>query len=398
MERLAITSFLIEHRSRIQSANVFIVFNQNLSENNNETKIQLTPDAIIINTDQNKYQISVKSFFNINIKTLCNLIVKNNSMSFRFNTNENNFGLELLELKNDVSIDKDKNSIKINTNEDLMINCSNCKSNLTEKPVNIQRILELPSGGLDLNDWFCHKPHNLITNKTNNSSCFNEEEDGVTSKFQPKINDIFYSHFYVLMNQSAIDASKLRIKNQVMHCHRCLQYLGELPNSTSMKLWCENIRFNETTPFFEHLGAKSVISLIRDTINNFQIESSYLFLSSIIKVLFETKIPSSENVDAKMYLLIQIMDKNLDLFKLNQTSFMLEKTQSLKLMYHIININNVSDDQKDQETLKFWMNETSYELSFKVFNQFCKYLEGNSKFIPDFYRKNNLFYLSYIDI
>ena len=165
-----------------------------------------------------------------------------------------------------------------------------------------------------------------------------------------------------------------------------------------MKLWCENFRFNETTSFYEKLGTESVIHLIRDTINNFQIESTYLFLSSIIKILFETKIPNSENVGAKMYLLIQIMDKNLDLFKLNQTSFLLEKTQSLKLMYHTIDLNNMRDDHKDQDTLKFWMNETSYELSFKVFNQFCKYLDGNSKFIPDFYRKNNLFYLSYIDL
>ena len=191
MDRLAITSFLIEHRSRIQSANVFIIFNQNLSEKQNETKIQLTPDEIIISTAKKSYKISVKSFFNINIKTLCNLIVKNNAMSFRFNTNESKFGLEVLEL-NQIAIPIEKNQIQIKCNEDLMMSCSNCKSNLTDKPVNFQRILELPSGGLDLNDWFCHKPHTLITNKTDHSECFNEEVDGVVSKFQPKISDIFF--------------------------------------------------------------------------------------------------------------------------------------------------------------------------------------------------------------
>jgi hypothetical protein len=412
MEYLKLRSFLIEFRHRIQSANVFLTFNENLA-NNTKTKILLKVNEISISIDNQNYKIDINNFFNINIKSICNLIIKNNSISFRFNTNETNFDKELLKLNLQDTVEQPENSIsgsKINVicNDKYSLNCSNCKSNLAaldsedQNSVQFSRILELPSNGLDLNEWFCHKPHSLIVNDNRNSECISNEindchrHDAVSNLFKPKNCDLFYSNFYVLFNRDIIDASRVRQKRNYFYCKRCLNFLGEKTSNDSIKMWCENFCFNDQLPFYQNKNVfDNIIHLIKMQIAQ---SDAFLYLSSIVKIIFEAKVPKN---DSQLYLLIQIMDRNLDLYKLNLENFKLEQTKGIKIMYHCIAITPDDKDTDDLKTLNYWkkdMDSVVYEISSNIYHKFCKYLESNSKFIPDFYRKNNLFYLSYIDL
>lgn len=408
MENLKLRSFLIEFRHRIQSANVFLTFNEDLS-NNTETKIQLKVNKILIRIDSVEYKIDINSFFNINIQSICNLIIKNNSISFRFNTNDSKFDKEFLKLNLQDSVDQmekiSAKEINVQCNEDYSFNCSNCKSNLlVENVIKFSRILELPSPGLDLNDWFCHKPHSLIVNDNKNSECVNKEiidchkHETVSNLFKPKNCDLFYSNFYVLINRDIIDAKRLKEKKNYIYCKRCLNFLGEITSNDSVKFWCENFCFNDHLSFYQckNNDLDNIIDLIKSQTT--QTENTFFYLTSIVKIIFEAKLPKN---DTKLYLLIQIMDRNLDLYKLNMETFKLEQTKGLKIMYHCMAIEPNEEDTDDLKTLSYWrkdMDTVNHEISSYIYYKFCKYLESNSKFIPDFYRKNNLFYLSYIDL
>ena len=390
MEKLYIKSFVIEYRQRIQSGNCFICFNNALDKH--QTKVLLKSTEIVIQVDEDTRTIETKKFFDINIKSFHSLHVKDNFISFRFITaSEKQFDTEVLKLR-DTSIKFQSVKINVDSNEDVSISCSNCESCLTiDKKVNFKRILELPSSNLDVSEWFCHRhdDEKLFDDSTeikveSSTSCFNEK----TQQFQPKINDVFYAPFCLLMNSQVLDKNRLREKRNLVFCKRCLQLMGESSNGMA-KFWWDSVKFN-SKPFFD---VEKPIDLIKLVIKNHLACDGLVILAPIVKIIFESAFPTD---DKKVHIIIQVMDKNLQLLKLNLEDSQLKERASVKVMYLKLNPDNADDER----TLKYWQkdnNVTTFELSFKMFCALCEYLKEQSLLIPDVYRTNNCFQLSYIE-
>lgn len=392
MEKLRIKSFVIEHRSRIQAGNCFISSNSSLDKH--QTKVSLKSSEIVIQFDDHTQKIETKNFFTINIKSFHSLVVKDSFISFRFITaNETQFDTELLKAN---GTSNKFQSVKLNVNndkdnEDVSIRCSNCDSLLTiDKEVTLRRILELPSSNLDVSDWFCHRHGDgkIFTdpsgaNDESSTACFNE----ATQQFQPRLGDVFYGPFCLLMNSQLFDKTRWRQKRKLIHCKRCLQLMGE-SSSAITKFWWESVKFN-AKPFFD---VASPIDLIKNVIKN-HLACDGLALVPIVKIIFESAMPAD---DQKVHILIQVMDKNLQLLKFDTKESSLQARQSVKVMY--LKLSQGSAD--DERTLKYWqkdINVSTYELSFKMYHIMCEYLQAQSELIPEAYRHNNCFQLSYIE-
>jgi len=384
-EKLKIKSFVIEFRSRIQAGNVFICFNGDLDRH--QTKVALKSSEIVIQIDDDVHPIETKGFFNIQIKSFHSLLVKDNFMSFRFITaSEKQFDTEVLKVNGTCS-QFQKINLNVGSNKDVevTINCSNCENLLTvEKLVTLKRILELPSSNLDVSDWFCHRhADEKLFNEDGSAMCFNEE----TQQFQPKTTDVFYGPFCLLMNSQLFDKNRWRQKRKLIYCKRCLQMMGSSSGAIT-KFWWESVKFNGKL-FFD---VASSINLIKNVIKNHLASEGLMYLIPIVKIIFESAVPSD---DKKVHILIQVMDKNLQLLKLNSDNWKLEERRSVKVMYLKLG----QDDADDERTLKYWQkdNVTTYELSFKMFHILCEYLKSQSELIPLNYRVNNCFQLSYIE-
>jgi len=383
MEKLKIKSFVIEYRQRIQAGNAFICFNHSLDKH--QTKVSLKSTEIIIQADDDIHKIETKNFFDINISSFHSLLVRDNFISFRFITaSEKQFDTEVLKL-NGASNKFQSINVNVDSNKEVSVTCSNCESLLTiDKELKLKRILELPSSNLDVSDWFCHRHDEEKLFEESSSSCFNEK----TLQFQPKVNEVFYAPFCLLMNSQVLDKNRLREKKNLTYCKRCLQLLGESSNDIT-KFWCDSVKFN-SKPFFDVAGP---IDLIKLVIKNHLACDGLMILAPIVKIIFESAIPTDKK---KVHLIIQVMDKNLQLLKLNQEDSKLEERTSVKVMY----LRLKQDDADDERTLKYWqkdINTTTFELSFKMFNGLCEYLKTQSELIPDVYRTNNGFQLSYIE-
>lgn len=390
MEKLSIKSFVIEYRQRIQSGNCFICFNHALDTR--QTKISLKSTEIVIQVNDEIKKIETKDFFDINIESFHQLLVKDKFISFRFITaNAKQFDTEVLKL-NGTSNKFQRIRLSVDTNKEVTITCSNCDSCLTiEKEVNLKRFRELPSSNLDVSDWFCHRhdeekifDHTLQNKDESSPSCFNEK----TLQFQPRTNDVFYAPFSLLMNYEVFDKNKLREKRKLIYCKRCLLLMGEHSNAIT-KFWWDCVKFSNKL-FFD---VASSIDLIKLVIKNHLACDGLSVLTPIVKIIFESTIPTDGK---KSHILIQVMDRNLQLLKLSLKDMQLQERSTFKVMYLKLN----EDNADDERTLKYWqkdINITTFELSFKMFHSLCEYLKTQSDLIPDVYRTNNYFQLSYIE-
>lgn len=388
MENLKIKNLVIEFRKRIQSGNCFISFNNTLDKH--QTRVSLKSSEFIIQIDDDVHKVDTKDFFEINIKSFHSLLVKDSFISFRFITS-NQFDTELLKVGDTTNkFQRIKLSVDSNGSEvDVAIKCSNCESSLTTaKDVKVRRILELPSSNLDISEWFCHrhsdeKLFDDAENKCESPSCFNEK----TQQFQPKLHDILHGPFCLLMNSQLFDKNRMIEKRNQLYCKRCLQSIGE-SNVNFIRFWWETVKFNNRL-FFD---VASTIDLVKLVIRNHLSCDGMTFLTPIVKIIFEATIP---NDDKKVHVLIQVMDRNLQLLKLNLDDFQLVEQSTIKVMF--LKLTHSNED--DAKTLKYWqkdVNVTNYELSCKMFHTLCEYLIAQSELIPDIYRTNNSFQFSYI--
>lgn len=305
-------------------------------------------------------------------------------------------------------------NLNVMTNQDIKISCSNCEQPLTiEKEVSFNRILSLPSSSLAVSDWFCHihsgqkifqpniqpKSQSFNTKHDTNdnhddgieeevevkedSQCFNED----TQVFQPKINDLFYGNFHILINSKIIELNRFRHKSGELRCKRCLQLICQKNyTSRSLMFWYENIKFNGNF-LYCHL---SPIDLIKKVICNHISHNP----SPIIKLIFEAIIPSSTN---RVHILLQIMDKNMKILKLNLDNSTLTEHKSIKVIFLKLTQDNSNDDH--ERTLKYWQKDfsiLSLEVSFNLFHILCEYLQSMCLLIPESLRFHNFFQLSYI--
>ncbi|XP_053684592.1 uncharacterized protein LOC128734419 [Sabethes cyaneus] len=430
---------LIELRPRLQSANFFICFSRRFAEIKS-TKIDLSSDRIIIVTENNaeSYEIRLDDYFKLHTQTLSSLLIKNNYICFRLNTNENKFHSEVLEINEYNGCTDMKLECNLEQGSSYNILCSNCGSFLREEAVSFKRVLELPSDHMDSNDWYCHQhPHTRVDDLVHTNGECSSAKMPHPNHFNPSEDDVFFGPFYVLLDKKHFQRIHLKAE-RFLYCKRCLQYLGIMKRSGCVKLWHENLQFqtqanvsDETKPtrmclFRNDQPLENFQYLVRKTVNDFNF-ISHLGLPPIFKILFEMRRPGLNG--EVFYLLMQIMDANLNIFKIrkstdldtdkhleygdeaqdrdsddednditvikkNHRDINLVRHRTMKLMYRY-------EKYDQQPIVNFWLQDSNVvcvEISEQMFRVAVKYLDSNSDYVPECYRHNLGFSLSYLDI
>lgn len=420
---------LIELRPRLQSANFFICFSRRFVEIKS-TKIDLAPDRIKISTENNdeQYNILLGEFFKLHTQTLSSLLIKNNYVCFRINTNENKFHSEVLEINEYNACTELKLECRLKTGVSYSVTCSNCGNDLHEKPATFKRILELPSDHMDSNDWYCHRHDTPETQNGGEGECSSKSQPS-SKGFTPTETDLFYGPFYALLNRNHLQRVHLRA-DRFFYCKCCLKFLGVLKRNGTAKLWYENLQFlkpdedeqDNVNPLslFHRNALANFQYLVRKTVNDYNF-ISHLGLPPIFKIIFEMRRPGTDG--DTYYLLMQIMDANLNVFKIrsNENSdedyssgsedldddnddkranniqrrnIYVDRHRTMKVMYRY-------EKFEQQPIFNFWLqdnNVVNVEISEQMFRAAVRYLDDNSDYVPECYRNNMGFSLSYLDI
>ncbi|XP_050067254.1 uncharacterized protein LOC126556098 [Anopheles maculipalpis] len=350
----------------------------------------------------------------------------------------------------------------VETCKSYRVLCNNCGGPLTDqsssdqdgKGISFNRVLELPSEQLDTDDWFCHRhDHQPSYGPQPEAACQGESSTQLSTKFEPQQQDLFYGTFYALLHRSVLQ--RVHIRNErFVYCKRCLQYLGTTrKNRSSVKLWYENVRFQpeRSIPlalFREDDALELFHHLVRKTVREFNFVT-HLGLPPSIKLMFELRRPGMEG--DVFYLLMQIMDCQLSVFRAKQKrtgsgssescsddvdddrgrkeeseiersqdrtgaaeadddddddddvfidnsyrkhTIKLERHCAMKLMYQY-------EKYDEQPLFVFWRednNVVNLELSEPMFSAAVRYLDANSSYVPECYRVNLGFSMSYLDI
>ncbi|KAG4068869.1 hypothetical protein HA402_005017 [Bradysia odoriphaga] len=390
---MPINRMLIEYSSRLQVANFFILFTKRFADTKS-VKILLKPSEIAIHFDGDKVLLDLTEHFQLETCSLSLLNIAGDSVSFRLNTNnENNFRFEYLSLNNnESSTDVLRLKINVKPDKDFQIICSNCTCPLTTM-VNYQRILELPSENLDLSEWFCHK-HHSTSDTSSSDHPINAKEKFNFAKFNPRDTDLLFGQFFFLFNTNRL--TNIKTKNNFVHCRRCLNFLGETVRDSTIKIWDENIKIQSESgaqPMFDGSSMfKNFYFIIRKNVQDFDFMSS-AGLPSTNKILFETK----ESDGSTNYLLLQIMNKNLELFTVSGFAngmVSLQKLAGMKVFYRI-------ESDETRPMVKFWQNDvgcSNIQISRKMFTVAVDTLNEYSNFVPVAYRNMGGFTVSYLHI
>lgn len=405
---MEISNIIIEKRPRLQCANFFITFTQNFVQQE-AVKLNVTPDRLMITFDGREFLVNLSTHFKLHTKTLSQLIIKKNYVSFRINTNMENFSLELLHVEKEVGVNNNAFILKYNVEVDTpyKIKCSNCTNVLTEE-VNFGRILELPSENMDMSEWFCHK-HQNHTEETcvenSDETFFDEtiEEKFNSNKFKPRTNDIFYGSYFGLFNMKLFKS--VRTKGRLTYCKRCFQFLGELTNlkyKDSIKIWNDTVTFETMASPTDTIYLFDNDSLLKNfTFILCKLQHDFSFelfgFPQLFKVIFEATLSDGK----KNFLLFQVMDHNLEMLRMSKSTnpttssnIVLEKCKTVKLLFKF-------EDDEEQPLVKFWLSNTnvsSIQISPQMFLTVFEYLTKMSSLIPECYRTSYGFVLSYLDM
>ncbi|KFB51794.1 AGAP010713-PA-like protein [Anopheles sinensis] len=461
---------LIELRPRLQSANFFIAFRRNFADIESTT-IDLANDRLTIAIGKGaaareRYEIRVGDFFQLHTQTLSSLVIKNRYLCFRVNTNESSFGTELLNMQQEggggsALEEYEQLKLAVNVEPDVryVLLCSNCGGSLNAQPdteiegVAFRRVLELPSEQMDANEWFCHGHDHSTGEATGGTSHQGEKHEKLTiNKLEPQPCDLLYGPFYALLHRTALQRVHIR-NDRFVHCRRCLQFLGTCQKSRPcVKLWHEGVRFQPIA------GSRVPMSLFRvdDPLDLFRLLVrktvrecnfvTHLGLPPMFKLMFELHRPGLEG--DVFYLLLQIMDSGLSVFRIDpkrtepessgscsediddvgmacpqlntedgqnrkeaeddddddddvfiesscrKHNIALQRHRAMKLMYWY-------EKYEQQPLFTFWRedsNVVNLELSEPMFTAAIRYLDKNSSYVPECYRVNQGFSMSYLDI
>lgn len=403
---------LVEHSPRLQCANFFILFSESFVDSST-IKINLKSDCVIISLKEHdthdQIVIDLTSVgLQININSLCLLIIKNNLVSFRVNTNNFQNELVLLSAPKDDSTNFStyKPKLNIHTENSFRVICANCTAQLSDL-LKFQRFLELPSENMDISDWFCHRRAQPSKDELKNN-CNHSETDteDIHSKSEAtslnrcvRNNDLLYGNFCIEINIDHLKLCLIDTENKTIHCKRCFKHIGEQLESTSAaKLWDSNFKIclsaspDDSVRFFSGSSLFSKFMLIIQRILfDFQ-----MLEHQIQKLLFHAK--TSDGFTK--YLFIQIVSKTFDLLKTNENRCVSSETQKISL-HRISGFKCLfrCETNADQALVCFWqrdINVSGAQISTEMFECVEKRLLTYAKCIPERYRENNGFYLSYL--
>lgn len=412
-------NILIEHMPRLQCANFFLLF-KNPFADNASVNVHLKTNCIVVYFDgdhTNQMSIELASIgLQIQINSLSLLIVKKNLVSFRVNTSKE-FHNEILPMSTVDALNNyssPKLELNVCPNDVFKIFCGNCSAILTDF-LTFRRLLELPSENMSQSDWFCHRgapkqPSKSSNDESASHSCQHEvhthEQNDTNANFCDRVQDgcdLLFGNFYILLSFDVLKSVLLDEQTKVVHCKRCLKHLGESQRDKTIKLWDINFKIQlsakeESTPkpntnfctsFFRSQSLfKSFVLILQKVISDF-----HALGYPIQKLLFNAK-----NLDgATKYLFIQMVTKNLELFMTKDTNvrqnvISLRHTSGLKCLFR-------SEINSDQALLRFWQNDINVsggQISIEMFDCVVEQLLRYSEFVPERYRENNGFFLSYV--
>ncbi|XP_031620443.1 uncharacterized protein LOC116338983 [Contarinia nasturtii] len=392
---MKIENILIEHFPRLKCANFFILFDQNFADVSS-VRVHLRSMEIFVHFDNTHSTTIDLELLNINIQinSLSLLIAKDNLISFRINT-ASSFREEILPI-NVATTDVDTmKRLKLNvcTDMEFSIVCDNCSGPLTNL-LRFRRILELPSENMDSNDWFCHKPDVRLCNGGNGSSSHHHQQLFNATSLIPNENDLLYGNFFALIHRSHIVNIHINSKHRMLHCKRCLSHIGECVSESAVKFWNGNVKF------IQNIDAKISNRLFHDSNSLFQnfliivdrLTYDYRMLGrQTLKLLFE-----ANTVKGTTFLFIQTMARNLELYQMNKQSNLnratMMRVDGIKCLF-------LSEENTDPTLVNFWqkdVNVISAYISIGMLDATVEHLHILSKYVPEQFRINNGFCLSYL--
>ncbi|KAJ0170582.1 hypothetical protein K1T71_013953 [Dendrolimus kikuchii] len=415
---MLVQSILIELRARLRSCNVFITTGIDFSKNCN-LKINIQSNCIVLNyyneDSRPKRRDSLSSIESLSdcysdddtdltsiipINEFCKIIpnsmsclkIDKNTISFRILTepkNGGNFYNEFLSTDN-IKSSSSNNELKINLkpNENVRIVCSNC-SNIISSEVMFGRVLELPSANLDMSEWFCH----------GHSHGDSSQKDIV---LKPLKNDFLYRLTYFVIANSFLSekTNKFNSKRDVYHCNRCLAWLG-LKNKDRVKFFNSEVKFSQNDKEMQAFLHKSetdddihtndFIYTIESMTKEFNLGLQYTVMC---KIVLECTISAAK----KQYLLIWVMDKELQVLRNNgerifSDKIQLHSTLLTKILYKVeLSLN---------EEVESWLADptiVSTDISKNMFSQGVEHLQRMSLKVPETFRHTNGYYVSYLKV
>lgn len=405
---MKIENILIEHFPRLKCANFFILFDTNFDDVT-LVRVHLRPTEIFVRFENDQSTtIDLESLaVRIQINSLSLLIAKGNLISFRINI-ASSFREEILPMQSTINVVGAMKRIRLNVepNMEFSIVCDNCSGPLS-KSMHFRRILELPSEQMDSNEWFCHKPDTAACNGEH-QSVFH------ASSLIPAEDVLLYGNYFALIHRTHIQNIHLNSQQRMIHCKRCLSQIGEsVGDSTALKFWNDNIKIIQTvngTP--ERLFADSESLFHNFLVIVDRISYDFQMLGrQTLKLLFE-----ASSSKGSTFLFIQTMARNLEIYQMNKnTSTNTNDTNDTNDT--TTNANSITTDRAtmkrvdgikclflceentDRTLVEFWqkdVNVLSAQISIAMLDATVEHLHLLSKYVPEQFRMNNGFCLSYL--
>lgn len=422
---MLIKSIFIELRSRLRSCNVYITTGVDFNKNCN-LKISIQANCIVLNYYNDDYEklkrrdslssieslsdcysedeydvttvIPIQEFCKIIPNSMSCLKIDKNTISFRILTepkNGGNFYKELLttnSTENSTKFGGNTLEVNLSANDEVKITCSNCSNIISDNIVKFDRILELPSANLDMTEWFCHG---------HGHSHGDTPPVPQNDIIKPNKYDFLYRLTFFIVNNTILSdkTNKFNSKREIYHCNRCLAWLG-LKIKDTVKLFNsevklaqdgqEKIAFSHKTPT-EDLHTDDFIYTIETLTKEFNLGLQYTVLC---KIVLECTFTGSK----KQYLLIWIMDKELQVLRNNEDHI---KNDKIKLHSALLTKILYKVEMSLNEEVESWLADpgaVSSEISKSMFCKGLEHLQKMSLKVPESFRNTNGFCVSYLKV
>lgn len=400
---MKIKNILIEHFPRLKCANFSIVFNKSF-EDVSSVRIHLRPTEIFVGFENDRcttIELSTLSV-QIQIDSLSLLIVKGDLISFRINI-ASSFHEELLKINSNTTNQLPKLfkriTLSIQPNEEFHVICDNCAGPLSDK-LHFRRILELPSENMDANEWFCHKPHQSHSH-SDDQTCNDQTDQFNINTLTPNNNDLLFGNFFALFNRNNFTNIQVNSIQKMVHCRRCLNHVGDCLANDSIKIWNGNIKILQTIdeqPKRIFNESNSLLECFLTIIDRISYDYEMLGYQTL-KLLFEAhNLKGSET-----FLFIQTMSRNLELYQMFNENLITNET----IFKSVVSMNRVNgikclflcEEDTDPTFVQFWqkdVNVVSTRISIEMLNCAAEHLQHLSSYVPEPFRMNNGFCLSYL--
>lgn len=333
---------LIELRPRLQVCHVILRLNEPISG-----KLSVEKHCISLRD----HSISLKSI-QLKPQSLSGFQILGNTISFRCHMEPvssltGSFAIEVLQSNITQEYLITNYEPKIEKNVLLKMICRCCEHCLSTSDIKLKRILPLPSSAFSSGDLFCHQ-----------HDCGDLEK----KLSNPDVTDCFYGPFYMKINSNLLPG------NSVVHCNKCLSWIG-VKTYSSATVW------NCTVYFKSNKAEEDTVSALNDFNSAIKVVINDS-VGPICKIIVSCKITESST----HFLLLWVMDRNLKLLinsDVNVAIKDLSEITVVKVLYdHEVKVNNlVLSWQKE-------INTHTIEVAKQMFFEGLQSLVNSNKVFP----------------